>query len=484
MASAGAENDSCFRSAGLLRRLTVVFSKTWDLGFTSFGGPPVHFQIFHQRFVEKYKWIDDETYQELFALCQALLGPASTKLGYCICLIHVGFLPALLQFSLWCLPGAIGMYALAIGVARVPETLPASVYALLSGLNASTVGVIAVSAVRLSKKAISDDLSRVIVIGTGCAGMLYSALWYFPVLICVGGALTLVADFWRDSGKIEYSPNDLPNIEEDSFYSDVNPVVVDERDSLLGNVSTPIYTRCSSYSSAGPGNLKSKSPSDRYGSVRLGTTLVAIFFLTFLTILIIRALIKDVPVVYKLFSNLFLAGSIIFGGGPVVVPLLNDYIVNEGWVSSRDFLIGLALIQAFPGPNFNFAVFLSALTASSAFSPPLLTATLGFMGIFLPGMVLATGMSALWRSLRRHRIAVYLLRGVNAGAVGLVWTAVYRLWESGYLEPESAKGSSLGKHPLWVAVSVIAFSGNCWFDVPPPVAIASGGALSLLVTLL
>lgn len=85
----------------LQSRLIEVVRQTWYLGFTSFGGPPVHFQIFHARFVEKEKWVDEQTYQELFAICQGLPGPASTKMLFCLALLHAGFIPALVTFFLW-----------------------------------------------------------------------------------------------------------------------------------------------------------------------------------------------------------------------------------------------------------------------------------------------------------------------------------------------------------------------------------------------
>ncbi|KAI4246615.1 MAG: hypothetical protein L6R42_009856, partial [Xanthoria sp. 1 TBL-2021] len=94
----------------------------------------------------------------------------------------------------------------------------------------------------------------------------------------------------------------------------------------------------------------------------LGTILLVLFLLSFITILLLRALLPGiVPRAFSLFSSLYLAGTIIFGGGPVVIPLLREYIVSPGWVSPRDFLLGLAIIQSFPGPNFNFAVYLGAL---------------------------------------------------------------------------------------------------------------------------
>lgn len=137
---------------------------------------------------------NDSQYQELFALSQALPGPASTKMLFTLTLHHAGLLPALLAFLLWSLPGALGMFALALGVTRIGDTLPAPVYPLLSGLNASTVGIIALAAVQLAEKAIRDRWTRILVVFGACAGLCYSALWYFPVLIVVGGVGSVVWD--------------------------------------------------------------------------------------------------------------------------------------------------------------------------------------------------------------------------------------------------------------------------------------------------
>ncbi|CEL12047.1 Putative Chromate ion transporter (Eurofung) [Aspergillus calidoustus] len=113
---------------------------------------------------------------------------------FCLALLHAGFIPALLAFFFWSLPGAIGMYALSLGVQRIDEKLPAPVYALLSGLNASTVGIIALAAVQLAEKAIRDKISRILVIFGACAGLCYSALWYFPILMVSGGVATVLWD--------------------------------------------------------------------------------------------------------------------------------------------------------------------------------------------------------------------------------------------------------------------------------------------------
>lgn len=119
-------------------------------------------------------------------------------------MIHAGIVSAAFAFLLWSLPGAIGMYGLSLGVQKMPEKLQPLVYALLSGMNASTVGIIALAAVQLAEKAIQDRITRVLVIFGACAGICYNALWYFPLLITLGGAMTVLWDVWLQQkiGKI------------------------------------------------------------------------------------------------------------------------------------------------------------------------------------------------------------------------------------------------------------------------------------------
>lgn len=176
---------------------------------------------------------------------------------------------------------------------------------------------------------------------------------------------------------------------------------------------------------------------------------------------------------------MYLAGTIIFGGGPVVIPLLRSYVVDPGWVSSRDFLIGLAIIQAFPGPNFNFAVFLGSLAMRHSSHPTIFGAFLGGLGIFFPGITLAVAVQSFWKVLRRRKAVLDFLRGVNATAVGLVFTAFFRLWEIGYLTPQASGGQSLAKEPWWVVVTAVTYSSSAWFHVPAPAAIAAGAVLGL-----
>lgn len=200
---------------------------------------------------------------------------------------------------------------------------------------------------------------------------------------------------------------------------------------------------------------------------------------SFTGILVARGVLNMPPLALDLFANMYLAGTVIFGGGPVVITLLRSYVVDPGWVSSRDFLLGLAIIQAFPGPNFNFAVYLGALSLQHSQFPTIFGAFLGFLGIFLPGITLAIAVQSFWRVLRRKKWVVDLLRGVNATAVGLVFTAVYRLWEIGYLTPEASRGQSLAIEPWWVVVAAVTYTESAWFNVPPALAIVFGAVLGL-----
>ncbi|KAG8988245.1 hypothetical protein FRB90_002869 [Tulasnella sp. 427] len=510
-------------------RVWDVVKDYWDLGFTAFGGPPAHFQILHERFVDKARWVTEKQYQELFALTQALSGPASTKLGFCIALEHAGFLGAVVGFLLWSLPGAVAMYAFSLGVGSIGDSLPTIVYALLSGLNASTVGIVAVAAVQLSERSITDSSSRAIILFSAGAGMMYKALWYFPLLMVVSGLFTCWWDVgggqgfvkragrwwekvrnafslgWRErtagplqqegqgasgdrASEIELSDirgefkrgasptYDLPTVPDPTATSSIVQRSVQRSGSASPSI---VPSAAPQHSATALTNSSSSSAANVPIRITTGLAILIAFFASFITLLVLRGALHHTRLLLKLFTNMYLAGAIIFGGGPVVIPLLREYVVTEGWVSSRDFLLGLAVIQALPGPNFNFSVYLASLTAKNAGLPTAAGALLGWVAIFLPGLALATAASSLFPLIRKYKPITSLLRGVNLGAVGLVWTAVYRLWEIGYLTPSSTSGTSLGLEPWWVVVALVAFSGNRWFKVPAPVCIVLGGVMGI-----
>ncbi|RBR13496.1 uncharacterized protein FIESC28_08124 [Fusarium coffeatum] len=451
----------------------------WHLGFTSFGGPPVHFKIteFHDKFVNKLKWIDEQIYQELFSVAQALSGPGSTKMLYCINLIHGGFLQAVLSFLIWSIPGCFGMLGLSVGVSNIGDTLPRAVYALLSGLNAATVGIIALAAVELSDKAITDQTTRLLLSFTAMAGMMYNALWYFPALIVVTGIGTVVYDYkWlhRPARAVK------------NAYLRVRRGRVTETQNARGaengtGSDDGIQLREQETTETRDAEPRVVPQEYRLGfSWKSGAAIIVTFLITFIIVVTLRGSLPNAPLLYKLFANLYLAGTIIFGGGPVVIPLLREYVVAEGWVSPRDFLIGLAIAQAFPGPNFNFAVFLGGLTAVHGGYPAIAGSLIAYLGIFVPGMVLVHGTMGIWEVLRGRRWVKSALRGVNAGAVGLIYSAVYRIWQVGFIDEGFQAGKSLADDPWWVVVTATAFVGARYFKVPIPLAILLGACMGLV----
>ena len=391
------------------------------------------------------------------------------------------------------LPGSLGMYGLAVGIFKVNEVLPRAVYGLLSGLNAATVGIIALAAVQLAQKAITDRLTRILVILGACAGMLYNALWYFPVLMAIAGISTIILDFrilHKPIIKISNLLRGIHGVDEPIEMNALERELARPPTENAPSHSTPATAQgerselpVSVDQTTEEGRLEPRViPEERKikMSWQFGAVIIAGFFVTFIIIMVLRGTLRHPPLLFNFFANMYLAGTIIFGGGPVVIPLLREYVVVEGWVSPRDFLIGLAIIQAFPGPNFAFAVYLGSLTALSAGYSGALGAFLGFVGIFMPGLILVHGTLGLWQTLRSHRWVKSLLRGINAGAVGLIYTAVYRLWQIGYVDVGFTAGTSLGNDPWWVVITVVSYCGGYWFHLNAPSAIILGAVMGLI----
>jgi chromate transport protein ChrA len=352
------------------------------------------------------------------------------------------------------MPMAIASFGLAVGVGSIEDQLPGPAYALLNGLNSATVGIIALAAVQLSNKAVTDEVSRVLVFLGGAAGMLYNSLWYFPVLMVVGGAVTTVWDLrlvqtsWKKLRK------------------------GDGVGSREGNESAEVEMD-HSIQDARTSSRQDETDLGRTSSWKKGSLIIAAFLTSFLIVMVCRGTLNGRARGFDLFANLYLAGTIIFGGGPVVIPLLREYIVAPGWVSPRDFLLGLAITQAFPGPNFNFAVYLGALAVAGSSVPNAAGAIIAFLAIFTPGLWLHTGFIDLWPTLRKVHAVRACLRGIHA-------TAVYRLFEIGYLDEDVQSGGSLSRDPWWVVIVATSFVGGMYFKLSPPLAIVLGATMGLV----
>lgn len=246
------------------------------------------------------------------------------------------------------------MYGLSVGISRVGEVLPRPVYALLSGLNAATVGIIALAAVQLAQKAITDKLTRILVFLGATAGMLYNALWYFPLLMFLAGVVTIVWDFrWlhpighkvsgmfrrkrsvNETGEIEMNPRPERPVEHQqgsagNSHADTT-TSVDQKPSTTKDVSRselPLTENEARLSQAGSDEREAPRVIPVYREINIswqfGTIIIVGFIATFITIMVLRGVLKSRPLLFSLFANLYLAGTIIFGGGPVVIPLLRE----------------------------------------------------------------------------------------------------------------------------------------------------------------
>lgn len=380
------------------------------------------------------------------------------------------------------------MYALSVGVSNISETLPRAAYAVLSGLNAATVGIIVLAAVELSQKAITDKMTRVLVFLGAAAGVMYNALWYFPLLMLLAGLAAVVHDYRWVHKPVERILSVVKRrkqpTKETQGVDMVERGVQDPKTHPKNDhtpPSPPPETTDDTQTVSAADEPRVVPPErNLHMSWKVGLGIIIAFLASFVVVMVLRGVLPQQPLLYRLFANMYLAGTIIFGGGPVVIPLLREYVVAEGWVSPRDFLIGLAIIQAFPGPNFNFAVYLGSLTASGANMSSVAGAFLGYLGIFLPGIWLVHGTMGLWSALRGLRWVKSLLRGINAGAVGLIYTAVYRLWQIGYIDEGYQDGTSLAVEPWWVVVTATSYVGGMWFGVKPAVAIIMGAVMGLI----
>lgn len=220
------------------------------------------------------------------------------------------------------------MFGLSVGISKLGNTLPRAVYALLSGLNSATVGIIACAAVELSGRAITDKLTRILVFLTGAAGLLYKALWYFPVLIFAAGFAAVTHDYRWLHCLVQAIKDIFIPARASSMGVENDTIERGSQSDTDISITAPPEHEMTSGGYPEPRTIPQEYRLDL--SWKSGTAIITTFFLTFTVVMVLRGVLHNPPILYKLFANLYLAGTIIFGGGPVVIPLLREYIVAEG----------------------------------------------------------------------------------------------------------------------------------------------------------
>lgn len=370
--------QTSWRQSSCVERTLEVFLAFLRLGLTSFGGPIAHIGYFRREFVERRRWIDDEAFTDLVALCQFLPGPASSQTGFAIGLLRAGWAGGLAAWCGFTLPSMLLMIAFAIAAPNVAG--PTGV-ALVHGLKLVAVAVVAQAVWDMGRRLCADRRRVAIALIALALLSLLTSVYAQLAVIAAGAVLGLA--LCRTQA------------------NDVTPAA---------SYGIPVFAVT------------------RHAAIAALTLFVAL-------LLGLPLLHESGGAQYvRLFEAFYRSGAFVFGGGHVVLPLLQQQTVATGWVSSNDFLAGYGAAQAVPGPLFTFAAFLGWIMAT----PPnhWSGALLATAGIFLPGLLLVVAAVPCWQTLRARPSAAAALAGVNAAVVGLLAHALYApVWVSAVWSP-------------------------------------------------
>lgn len=339
------------------------------LGLTSFGGPIAHISYFRQEFVEKRKWLDERAYADLVALCQFLPGPASSQIGIALGFSRGGFPGSIASWLGFTLPSAVALILFGMGLSFFGSTL-GSLW--LHGLKVVAVAVVAQALLGMGKTLCPDKQRATLAV---CAAAVAVT---FPSSVGQISVIIISAVFGL----------------------------------TLLKTSSPL-THCIIPSSTSRGT---------------GMILLATFFL--LLIILPLSAAGSSNYILQLIDGFYRAGSLVFGGGHVVLPLLQSQVVPTGWVSNDVFLAGYGAAQAVPGPLFTFAAYLGSVSTQAPAG--WLGGGVALVAIFLPSFLLIIGTLPFWEQLRRYEVMQRAMLGINAGVVGILLAAFYNpVWTNG-----------------------------------------------------
>lgn len=375
-----------------------VFRVFLRLGVTAFGGPVAHLGYFHEEFVKRRRWLDESAFADLVALCQFLPGPASSQFGFAVGLRRAGWPGALAAWAGFTLPAAAAMILLALGAVKFGGIATGG---WLHGLKLATVAVVAQAVWTMGSRLCRGWSRLLLALGTTNLILAWSSAWGQVVAIGVAAA----------AGRWLFRP-DLPSVP----------------------VQAPAETS----------RRREAAP-----------------VLAFVGLLLILPLLAAAfPGGWlQQFDRFYRAGALVFGGGHVVLPLLQSAVVTPGLVSPDEFLAGYGLAQALPGPLFTFAAYLGTVAHS---------APNGWLGglwclvaVFLPGLLLVAGALPGWERLRQAPGLRAALQGANAAVVGILLAALVSPIATGTL-----------RRPADWCVAALGFAGLTWGRFPPWAVVA------------
>lgn len=381
--------------------MEILFVST-RLGLTSFGGPTAHIAYFHEEYVRRRKWMDEKSYADLVALAQFLPGPASSQVGIGIGVARAGVLGGIISFIGFTLPSVIVLILFALLLTEIDVGSAGWIH----GLKIVAVAVVAHAILGMTKK-LTPNLKTKVIALFALIGVL---IWQTPFTQISIILLAAVVGFFLF---IQYENNETAN--------------------LQFSITKKVSVIC-----------------------------LVLFF----GLLIFLPFLREVTGSYwiAIFDSFYRSGSLVFGGGHVVLPLLEQELVPTGWITESSFLAGYGATQAVPGPLFTFATYLGAVMNGWQGG---LIATIA---IFLPAFLLILGVLPFWDDIRNNPKMKGAIVGVNAAVVGILSAALY--------------------HPIWTSsivtitdfiVAIILFSMLAFWKLPPWIVVFTGAFVGIFM---
>ncbi|MGO2489731.1 MAG: chromate efflux transporter [Pseudomonas taetrolens] len=390
-------------SSGVNQRSSAwaVFLVFLRLGLTSFGGPIAHLGYFREEFVARRQWLTDRSYADLVALCQFLPGPASSQVGIALGLSRAGYAGALAAWAGFTLPSAIVLILFALGISHYGTAISSGA---LHGLKVVAVAVVAQAVWGMARTLCTDVRRITLMTLAACVALVEPSAWGQVGVIVAAGIAGLM--LFKPEQRAAHDPLPMPV------------------------------------------------------SQRAGIICLALFVLLLVGLPLLAERLPNQTV--ALVDAFYRAGSLVFGGGHVVLPLLQAEVVPVGWVSNDVFLAGYGAAQAVPGPLFTFAAFLGASMnlAPSGWAGGMVC----LLAIFAPSFLLIVGALPFWEQLRRSLRTQAALAGVNAAVVGLLLAALYQpVWTSAILRTED------------FALALLALVALMFWKLPPWLVVLGSG---------
>ena len=392
-----------------MSRLLEVFLQFLLLGSSSFGGPIAHLGYFHERFVQREHWLTEAAYADLVALSQLLPGPSSSQVGMGLGFLRAGWMGGVVAWVGFTLPSALLMIGAAALLSANPAWLNSSV---IDGLKVAAVAVVAQAVLSLQRK-LAPDRERICLMAFSAVLVLLVPLAWAPLLaLLIGGVIGVTR--LKPSGE-ELSPSDVLTV-----------------------------------------------PLNRWVAIGL----LGMVLVLFVTLPVLLA--NTEPIVLQQLGGFLQAGALVFGGGHVVLPLLEQSLVPQGWIGLDQFLVGYGAAQAVPGPMFSFAAFLGFDLRDGLHG--IGGALLAVIALFLPSFLFIGGILPFWNQIGRLQTMRRALLGINAAVVGILLAALFEpIWQEGI---QSNAEFSLGliaflmlvswKQPAWRVVIFCGVMSGLW----------------------